>query len=213
MSIVDKFEASLHSLPVVAIIRGVREDEVVEVAQAIYEAGVTVIEVPLNTPNAFECIARLSASMKDKCTVGCGTLLQVEDVAKLVDVGTEIAVTPSVDPEIIEECVKHGLIPMPGWMTPTEAFAAVRAGAQHLKLFPASTVGPTHVKAVLDVLPKHIDVFAVGGVKLEDLAEWKSVGVRGFGFGSEIFSPGICVEEVHQRTSKVVAAVREVYAG
>ena len=212
MSIIDKFERSLNSLPVVAIIRGVGSDEVVDVAQAIYEAGITIIEVPLNTPNAFECIARLSSSMKDKCTVGCGTLVQIGDVPKVVDAGIEIAVTPSVNSEIIEECLKRGLIPMPGWMTPTEAFAAVHAGAQYLKLFPAATVGPAHVKAVKDVLPKHIDVFAVGGVKLEELSLWKSVGVRGFGFGGEIFSPGIGAEEVHKRARNVVTKVSKVYA-
>ncbi len=212
MSLIDKFESALSTLPVVAIVRGIRKDEVVEVAHAIYEAGISVIEVPLNTPNAFDCIAELSASMTDRCVVGCGTLVSPDDVPRLADVGGELAVTPSTQPEIIEACIDRGLIPMPGWMTPSEAFSAVAAGATYLKLFPASTAGVGHVKALKAVLPPATNVFAVGGVKLDDLALWKAAGVRGFGFGSEIFSPGISVQEVSKRSQAVVNKVKEVYA-
>ncbi len=212
MSVVDKFEASLKKLPVVAIIRGVRVDEVVEVAHAIYEGGVSIIEVPLNTPNAFECIRRLADAMQDKCSVGCGTLVKVGDVARLVDVGAELAVTPSTQPEVIEACIEQGLLPMPGWMTPSEAFSAVHAGARYLKLFPASTAGVGHIKALKAVLPEGTELFAVGGVKLDEIALWKAAGARGFGFGSEIFAPGISAEEVLKRTRKVTSIVSDVYA-
>lgn len=213
MSVIEKFESSLSEMPVVAIIRGVRKEEVVEVAEAIYEAGISVIEVPLNTPNAFECIEKLSDKMKDRCIVGCGTLVQVDDVSRLVDAGAELAVTPTTQPDIIKACITRGLIPMPGWMTPTEAFSAVASGAQYLKLFPASSAGYGHVKALKAVLPSDVNVFAVGGVNLDDLHLWKAAGARGFGFGSEIFAPGISPEEVLTRASLVVAKVGDVYAG
>ncbi len=208
-----KFTSAVESMPVVAIIRGVKPEEVVDVSNAIYEAGVSVIEVPLNTPNAFACISNLTKSMKDKCFVGCGTLVDAADIPKLVDAGAELAVTPTTQPEIIEGCIDAGMLPMPGFVTPTEAFAAVKAGAKHLKLFPASTSGPGHIKGIKAVLPKDIEVYAVGGVKLDEIELWHSVGAKGFGFGSEIFSPGITAEEVHKRTLKVVQKVGEVYAG
>lgn len=214
MSVLEqKFTSAVDSMPVVAIIRGVKADEVVEISNAIYEAGVSVIEVPLNTPNAMECISRLSASLKDTCFVGCGTLVDESLVPDLVRAGAELAVTPSVRPNVIADCVSAGLLPMPGFITPTEAFAAIGSGAKHLKLFPASTVGPVHVKAIKAVLPPDISVYAVGGVKLGELAQWRDVGVRGFGFGSEIFSPGVTAEEVYRRTQNVVQRVGEVYAG
>lgn len=210
-STLEKFEASLKKLPTIAILRGVGKDEVVEVAQAIYEAGISIIEVPLNTHNAFDCIEKLSTSMKDRCIVGCGTLVNPEDVSRLVDVGGALAVTPTTQPEIIEACLTAGVIPMPGWMTPTEAFSAVRAGANYLKLFPASTAGFGHIKAVKSVLPGHTQVFAVGGVKLADLELWKAAGASGFGFGSEIFTLGRTPEAVGKCADTVVAKVREVY--
>lgn len=209
----DKFISAIDVMPVVAIIRGVKVEEVVDISNAIYEAGVSVIEVPLNTPNAFDCIAKLTANLKDKCFVGCGTLVDTADIPKLVDVGAELAVTPTTQPDVIEGCVEAGLLPMPGFVTPTEAFSAVKAGARHLKLFPASTTGPDHIKRIKDVLPKEVEVYAVGGVKRDEIEAWQSVGTRGFGFGSDIFSPGLSAEEVHERALKVVKAVGAVYGG
>ena len=208
----QKFVSAVDAMPVVAIIRGVKADEVVEISNAIFEAGVSVIEVPLNTPNAIECISRLSASLKDRCFVGCGTLVDEAIIPDLVAAGSELAVTPSTQREVISACVEANMLPMPGFVTPTEAFAAIKAGAKHLKLFPASTTGPGHVKALKAVLPKDIEVYAVGGVKLSDLAQWRDAGTRGFGFGSEIFSPGVDAEEVYKRTQKVVQMVGDVYA-
>lgn len=206
----EKFESALSKLPVVAIIRGVGKEEVVEIAEAIYEAGIRIIEVPLNTPNAFECIERLAANMKSRCVVGCGTLVNIDDVSRLVDAGGELAVTPTTQIDVITACIDKQLITMPGWMTPSEAFSAVRAGTKHLKLFPASTAGIGHVKAVKAVLPQDINVFAVGGVRLDELALWKAAGVSGFGFGSDIYSAGISANEVSIRSQRVVEAVRQV---
>ncbi len=208
----NKLTAAIGEMPVVAIIRGVQLAEVADIANAIYEAGVRVIEVPLNTPNAFECIRLLSDELKAHCMVGCGTLTQLSDIPKLVEVGAELAVTPSTQPDLIKECLDAGLLPMPGCMTPTEAFAALHAGATQLKLFPASTVGSGHLAAMKAVLPHSAQVYAVGGVKLSELTTWKKAGATGFGFGSEIFKPGMTAKQVFQATRRVVAAVNASHA-
>lgn len=204
-----KLSERLQEMPVIAILRGVRPDEVVAVAEIIYQQGISIIEVPLNTPNAFDCIANLSNAMGDCCLVGCGTLTNSHDISKLVDSGAQIAVTPSTQPNIIEDCLKHGLMPIPGFLTPTEAFAAIHAGARYLKLFPASTVGRSHLAALKAVLPRGINVLAVGGVKHDELDEWIKVGAAGFGFASDIFHPGDSIESVKQAIQKLVASVRK----
>lgn len=209
----NKFSVSVKKSPIVAIIRGVSVDEVVDVSTAIYEAGISIIEVPLNTPNAFECIDRLSKSLKSQCSVGCGTLTNPMDVPRLVDVGAELAVTPSTQPEVIQCCIQAGLVPMPGFMTPTEAFSAIEAGATFLKMFPASSLGVGHVKALKAVIPRDIELFAVGGVRLAELGAWESAGIAGFGFGSEIFSPGLTPLEVHEKAKLVIESYKSRHAG
>ena len=185
-----KIDDWLQKMPVIAIIRGVRPDEVVEIGTAIYQAGIGIIEVPLNSPDPFSSIKKLSQALGDNCVIGCGTLLQKSDVARVVAAGGEIAVMPNTRAAVIKECIATGLVPMPGWATPSEAFAAYRAGARYLKLFPAASFGVAHLKAIRTVLPTDARVLAVGGVGSADASTWLAGGAAGLGIGSEIYRPG-----------------------
>lgn len=206
----SKLDQWLSDIPVVAIIRGVRPDEVVEIGQAIYQAGIGVIEVPLNSPQPFDSIKRLSDALGKECVIGCGTLLSTEDANKVADAGGKIAVTPNVNIDVITRSIELGMTPMPGWATPTEAFAAYHAGARYLKLFPASTYGAEHIKAIRAVLPEDAKTLAVGGVGAKDAATWLKAGVNGFGIGSDIYKAGRSADDVHQRSLEIVKAIQSV---
>lgn len=203
----SQLDSWIQKMPVVAIIRGVTPDEVIDIGQAIYEAGIGVIEVPLNSPEPFESIKRLSVELGEDCVIGCGTLLTEEDAKRVADVGGQIAVTPNTRPSIIKKCLQLNMTPMPGWATPTEAFAAHRAGAHYLKLFPASSYGAGHIKAVKAVLPNDVKILAVGGVGAHNAAEWLSAGIDGFGIGSDIYKAGRNAEDVYKRCQSIVSAI------
>ncbi len=203
-------ESWLEKMPVVAIIRGVLPEEAADIGAAIHEAGVGVIEVPLNSPEPFSSIEKLSNALGDQCVIGCGTLVELDDAKRVADAGGKIAVTPNTNPEIIQRCIDLRMEPMPGWATPTEAFAAYHAGARYLKLFPAGSLGAGHVKAVRAVLPIDAKVLAVGGVGAHNAAEWVSAGVNGFGIGSEIYQAGRSATEVYQRTNEIVESLRSI---
>ena len=206
----QQLEQLFADLPVVAIIRGVQPEEAVEIGSAIADAGIKIIEVPLNSPEPFQSIENLAKHFGDECVVGCGTLVNKKDAKRVADAGGRIAVTPNSNPAIIKRCRKLGLVPMPGWATPSEAFAAYQAGARYLKLFPASTYGLGHVKAVTAVLPSDAKILAVGGVGASDAKEWLNGGVDGFGIGSEIYKAGRSAEEVAERAAAVVKAIRAI---
>jgi 2-dehydro-3-deoxyphosphogalactonate aldolase len=203
----SELDAWLEKMPVVAIIRGITPDHVIEIGHAIYEAGIGIIEVPLNSPEPFESIKRLSIDLGEDCIIGCGTLLNEEDAKRVAKVGGQIAVTPNTRPSVIQKCIELGMTPMPGWATPTEAFAAYRAGARYLKLFPASSFGSEHIKAVKAVLPSDAKILAVGGAGAHNAAEWLEAGVDGFGIGSDIYKAGRSAEDVHQRCKDIVDAI------
>jgi 2-dehydro-3-deoxyphosphogalactonate aldolase len=203
----SELDAWLEKMPVVAIIRGITPDHVIEIGHAIYEAGIGIIEVPLNSPEPFESIKRLSIDLGEDCIIGCGTLLNEEDAKRVAKVGGQIAVTPNTRPSVIQKCIELGMTPMPGWATPTEAFAAYRAGARYLKLFPASSFGSEHIKAVKAVLPSDAKILAVGGAGAHNAAEWLAAGVDGFGIGSDIYKAGRSAEDVHQRCKDIVDAI------
>ena len=196
-------------VPIVAIIRGVRPDEVEGVAEALVSAGVRVIEVPLNSPEPLESLRRL-ARFADRAVHGAGTVLSPKAVDQVADAGGRVIVSPNTDPAVIARTLERGLVPMPGFGSASEAFQAYAAGARYLKLFPAATYGVGHVKALLDVLPKDAVVQPVGGVKPEQMADWWTAGARGFGMGGELFKPGFTPEEVHARALKAVEAVRRL---
>jgi 2-dehydro-3-deoxyphosphogalactonate aldolase len=194
------------TVPVIAILRGVQPVDVVNIGTALYDAGIRSIEVPLNSPEPFESITRLSKAFGSKCLVGAGTVLNADDVDKVRQSGGGLIVTPNTDPAVIERAVALNLDVVPGFATPSEAFRALQAGARTLKLFPASTYGPSHVKAIRDVLPKTIKVFAVGGVGAANLTPWLEAGIDGIGVGGELYRPSYTSEEISRRAIALVAA-------
>lgn len=195
-------------LPLVAILRGIRPEEVFEVAAALHEAGIGAIEVPLNSPTPLESVARLAEKFGDRCLCGAGTVLSPADVDAVHAAGGRLIVTPNTVPPVIERAVALGLTVMPGFATATEAFAALGAGAGMLKLFPAASYGPAHLKALRDVLPPAIAVFAVGGVGAANLAPWRQAGCAGLGVGGDLYRAGYPAGEVHRRALALVAAWR-----
>ena len=199
---------ALNACGIIAILRGVKTDEVVAVGDALYTAGVRIVEVPLNSPDPFNSIAKLAKAFAGRMVVGAGTVLSVQDVNLLKDSGGTISVSPDCNPETIARAIAVGLDPLPGVFTPTEAFEAIRAGSQHLKLFPAEAASPNTVKAWRAVLPKHIQVHAVGGVTPSNMAEWLACGVSGFGIGSSLYKPGMSLSAVSESAATLVAAWR-----
>ena len=204
-----KPDALLTELPIIAILRGVTPDRILGVATALFEAGIRAVEVPLNSPQAFKSIQSLAQTFGDRYLCGAGTVLTVDDVDRVADAGGELLVTPNTNPKVIARGVEKGLTVMPGFYTPSEAFAAIAAGAKTLKLFPASTGGSGHLKAVLAVLPKHVPVYAVGGVGPGNMKEWRWAGATGFGLGSELFKPEFSDEEIGTRARQCVTAFRD----
>ena len=192
--------------PLIAILRGIRPDEAVAHAEALMAAGITTIEVPLNSPEPFDSIARLIAAFGDRALIGAGTVLDPGQVARLAGMGARLVVSPDANPEVIAATRAAGMESWPGVMTPTEAFAAIRAGATGLKLFPASLVGPAGLSAMRAVLPPDLPVYAVGGAGPENFGDWIAAGASGFGIGTAIYRPGQPVGQTADAAARVVAA-------
>jgi 2-dehydro-3-deoxyphosphogalactonate aldolase len=199
---------ALAELPIVAIIRGVTPDEAVAVGEALVEAGVRVIETPLNSPDPFTSIRRLADALDGRAVVGAGTVLTPEAVERTADAGGRIVVSPDTRPEVIARTVELGLGALPGFGTASEAFRAYDAGARRLKLFPASTFGSGHVSALRAVLPADAVVMAVGGVSPPQMAQWWAAGCRGFGLGGDLYKPGWSPEQVGDRARAAVLAAQ-----
>jgi len=195
--------------PIIAILRGVTPDRVVDVAYVLLAQGIGAIEVPLNSPSPFESISKLANAIGRDCLCGAGTVLYADDVSRVADAGGRLIVTPNTDLSVIERACAKDLMVIPGFATATEAFAAIRAGARQLKLFPATTYGPDHLRALRSVLPADIGVFAVGGVTVENVALWRDAGAAGFGFGSDLFKPQYSDKEIETRARRLVEAVGE----
>jgi 2-dehydro-3-deoxyphosphogalactonate aldolase len=199
--------------PLVAILRGVRPEEVVAVGSALVEAGIRIIEVPLNSPEPFVSIERLVRALEDRAVVGAGTLLRTSEVAEVARVGGRLVVTPHADPNIVRAAKELGLFAVPGVATPTEAFAMLDAGADALKLFPAEMLGPAVVKALVAVLPTGTRLFPVGGITPEKIAAFRSSGASGFGLGSALYRPGSTAVEVCERARAFLDAWRTASPG
>jgi 2-dehydro-3-deoxyphosphogalactonate aldolase len=195
-----------HAL--VAILRGVEPERVVGIAEVLYAAGIRVIEVPLNSPDPYASIAALAISALPGCLVGAGTVLNIEQVRRTYEAGGRLVVAPNCDTEVISDALRLGMQVMPGIATATEAFAAVQAGARHLKLFPAITYGPRHLQALRAVLPAQVSVYPVGGIGAADIPAWVAAGAAGFGFGSELFRPAYSLADIEQRARQLCAAYR-----
>jgi 2-dehydro-3-deoxyphosphogalactonate aldolase len=199
--------------PLVAILRGVRPEEVVAVGSALGEAGIRIIEVPLNSPEPFVSIERLVRALEDRALVGAGTLRRTSEVAEVARVGGRLVVTPHADPNIVRAAKELGLFAVPGVATPTEAFAMLDAGADALKLFPAEMLGPAVVKALVAVLPTGTRLFPVGGITPEKIAAFRSAGASGFGLGSALYRPGSTAVELCERARAFLDAWRTASPG
>ncbi len=180
----------LARCPLVAILRGITPEEAVPVAAALLEAGFAILEVPLNSPQPFDSIRRMAAFCGDRALVGAGTVTRVEDVAALAGAGGRLMVTPHADPTLVRAAKAAGLLAVPGFFTPGEAFAQLAAGADALKLFPAEAASPVMLKALLAVFPKGTAVLPVGGMGEATIPAWQAAGAAGFGIGSSLYKPG-----------------------
>ena len=209
---IELFRHYFDPCPLVAIIRGVTPDEVVAVGEALLAAGIGIIEVPLNSPDPIESIRRLSAAVGNRALIGAGTVLRVEQVHDVKAAGGRLIVSPNTNVAVIAASVAAGLVSAPGIFTPTEAFAAIEAGATALKLFPAEAASPAVVKAQRAVLPRNVPLLIVGGVGPDTMAPWLAAGADGFGLGSGIFRPGQSATEVGAQARAYVAAFSSIYS-
>lgn len=192
--------------PLVAILRGIRPEETEAIVSTLIETGFEAIEIPLNSPEPFVSIEKAAKLAPGNVLIGAGTVLSVENVDRLHDVGGRLLVSPNVEPDVIRRASAHGMVTMPGVFTPTEAFSAIHAGASALKFFPASVLGADGIKAICAVLPKDIPVGAVGGVSEDNFATYVGAGVRCFGLGSSLYKAGLTAAEVRDRAQRAVEA-------
>ena len=201
------FQRHFSACPLVAIIRGVTPDEVEAVGDALYAAGIRIIEVPLNSPDPLDSIGRLAKRLGDRATIGAGTVLQPEQVAQVRDVGGQLIVSPNTYTAVIEATVAAGMVSAPGYFTPSEGFEALRAGAHSLKLFPAEAASPAVVKGQRAVLPRDVPLIVVGGVSPANMKAYLEAGADGFGLGSGLYAPGRSVEDVAERAANYIAGL------
>ena len=204
----SRFESAMSKLPLVAILRGIQPDETDAILQALVEAGFAMIEIPLNSPDPFRSIAAMRRAAPADVLVGAGTVLSLDDVARLVDAGGDLMVSPNVDIEVVAAAKARHLVALPGVATPSEAFAALKAGADGLKAFPAEALPPAVVKAWRAVVPKRVPLLPVGGITPANMAPYVAAGASGFGLGSALYKPGDSAAVVGERARAFAAAWR-----
>jgi 2-dehydro-3-deoxyphosphogalactonate aldolase len=195
-------------LPLVAILRGLEPERAVAVGEVLVGAGFDIIEVPLNSPEPLTSIAALVEAVGDCALIGAGTVLAEAQVDDLAAIGAQLVVSPNCNPAVIRRTAAHGMVSMPGVLTPTEMFAALEAGATGLKIFPAELVSPAIIKAVRAVLPPQVPVLAVGGINAGNMGEFIAAGATGFGIGGSLFRPGKPLAEIDADARGIVAAFR-----
>lgn len=193
----------------VAILRGVKKDEISKIGEVLIEAGVEAIEIPLNSPSPFDSIAALARIAPANVWVGAGTVLTPEDADRLHGAGGRLLVTPNVDPQVLARAAHHNMVSMSGVLTPTEALLAIKSGASALKFFPANLLGPSGISAIKAILPRDCVTGAVGGVSEANFADYVKVGVRTFGLGSSLYKAGFTAAEVKQRALLSIKAYDE----
>ncbi len=209
----DRLAAAMARLPLVAILRGLRPHEAAAIGHVLEDAGFALIEVPLNSPDPFESIATMRRVLDPGTLVGAGTVRHVADLQRLKDIGADLVVTPHADTAVIRAAKAAGLWCVPGVATPTEAFAAVDAGADALKLFPAELVTPGVMKAMRAVLPPSVPLLPVGGIVPASLLPWRRAGAAGFGLGSALYTPGADPAAVARNAADFVRAWHAAAAG
>lgn len=208
MNSVQEYRERLARSPLVAIIRGVTPDEVEAIGEAILAGGIEIIEVPLNSPEPLESIRRLAGRLAGRALVGAGTVLDEGQVGEVAEAGGRLIVSPNSNTAVIRTSVMAGMVSSPGYFTPSEAFAALDAGAHTLKLFPAEGASPNVLKAQKAVLPPNVPVLAVGGITPDNMAGWIEAGADGFGLGGGLYKPGQSPEETEAKARAYVAGVR-----
>lgn len=207
MTSLAAFDAAFASCPLIAILRGVRPDEVVAIGEELVTAGFTLIEVPMNSPDPLDSVARLVAALGDRAMIGAGTVLTVDQVAAMRDAGGRMVISPNTNSDVISASAAAGLVSLPGIATPSEALAALDAGATALKLFPAEAASPVVLKAMRAILPSELRILPVGGIVPEGMAPWRQAGAAGFGLGSALYKPGMAAGEVGANARAFVAAL------
>ena len=208
MSAVEDFRLYFAECPLVGIVRGVTSDEAEAIAQALYDGGIRIIEVPLNSPEPLESIRIIAGRFGDRVLVGAGTVLDPADVSRVAQAGGRLVVSPNTNAAVIGATVAAGLVSSPGYFTPSEAFEAIRAGAHAIKLFPAEAASPAVVKSQRAVLPKDVPLIVVGGVTPESSPGWMAAGADGFGLGGGLYKPGQDPQTTLEKARAYVAAVK-----
>jgi 2-dehydro-3-deoxyphosphogalactonate aldolase len=198
----------LDECPLVAIVRGIGPDEAVAIGEAVRESGIRIIEVPLNSPEPMRSIELLAKSLGDSMLIGAGTVLSADEVERVKDAGGRIIVSPDTNTDVIAATARAGLVSSPGYFTPSEGFAAIRAGATALKLFPAEAASPSVLKAHLAVLGSDIPLLIVGGIRPDNMQPWLDAGATGFGLGSGLYRPGQSKAETLDRARAYVAGLK-----
>jgi 2-dehydro-3-deoxyphosphogalactonate aldolase len=199
-------------LPLVAILRGLEPERAAQVGEALVEAGFDIIEVPLNSPEPLVSIAALVEALGHRALIGAGTVLAEAEVDALTAIGAQLVVSPNCNPAVIRRSVEHGMVSLPGVLTPTEMFAAIEAGASGLKLFPADMAGPAVIKAVRAVLPPAVPILAVGGISAANMPDYLAAGAAGFGIGGALFMPGKPLDAIAADARAIVAAYKAARA-
>ena len=194
---------------IIAILRGITPPEVIEVTHALYEAGITLIEVPLNSPDALKSIEQAAKLFSGRARIGAGTVLSTREVGEVASAGGVFVVSPDTNPEVIAETKRRGMASYPGVFSPTEAFTAIRSGATGLKFFPAEVLGAKGIKAMKAVLPPAIPLYAVGGANPDNFGEFFAAGCAGFGLGTYLYKPGMTASDVAGRAALAVKAYDE----
>lgn len=207
MSVKDILHRYLDECPLIAIVRGVTPDEAEATAEAAYDGGIRIIEVPLNSPDPLESMRRIASSFGDRMLVGAGTVVDPRQVEQVGEAGGRLIVAPNTDARVISATVAAGMVSCPGYFTPSEAFAACQAGATALKLFPAEGASPAVLKALLAVVSKDVPQIVVGGISPDNMRPWLDAGATGFGLGSGLYKPGQSAAETLDKARAYVAGL------